>query len=109
MNFVYPVHLSFAGMDHLDAQKLRGVNRSRTEVTVGMEARSRNQRFVLVLVVVLVLIVAPKLFIEPGQKPLFEAFERERPRIVNNFARISRRNSAAEQSCRNLSATLLDQ
>ena len=41
---------------------------------------------VLVLVVVLVLIVGPKLFIEPGSKAFFSAFERERPRIVNNFA-----------------------
>ena len=42
---------------------------------------------VLVFVVVLVLIVGPKLFIEPGTKaPPFKAFERERPRIVNNFA-----------------------
>ena len=34
----------------------------------------------------LVLIVGPKLFIEPGDESLFPAFERERPRIVNNFA-----------------------
>jgi hypothetical protein len=34
----------------------------------------------------IVLIVGPKLFIEPGTKGLFPAFERERPRIVNNFA-----------------------
>jgi len=40
--------------------------------------------FVLVLVVVL--IVGPKLFIEPGTKAILPAFERERPRIVNNFA-----------------------
>ena len=33
-----------------------------------------------------VLIVGPKLFIEPGTKAFFPAFERERPRIVNNFA-----------------------
>jgi hypothetical protein len=33
-----------------------------------------------------VLIVDPKLFIEPGTKAIFPAFERERPRIVNNFA-----------------------
>jgi hypothetical protein len=39
--------------------------------------RSRNQ---------IVLIVGPKLFIEPGAKAIFPAFERERPRIVNNFA-----------------------
>ena len=32
------------------------------------------------------LIVGPKLFIEPGTKAFFPAFERERPRIVNNFA-----------------------
>jgi hypothetical protein len=38
------------------------------------------------LVLDLVLIVAPKLFIEPGTKaPIPKAFERERPRIVNNF------------------------
>src|ERR1700722_10844260 len=36
--------------------------------------------------IVLVLIVGPKLFIEPGTKAFFRAFERERPRIVNNFA-----------------------
>jgi hypothetical protein len=35
---------------------------------------------------VLVLIVGPKLFIEPGTKAVHWAFERERPRIVNNFA-----------------------
>jgi hypothetical protein len=34
----------------------------------------------------LVLIVGPKLFIDPGAKAFFPAFERERPRIVNNFA-----------------------
>jgi hypothetical protein len=35
----------------------------------------------------IVLIVATKLFIEPGTKaPIPKAFERERPRIVNNFA-----------------------
>jgi hypothetical protein len=33
-----------------------------------------------------VLIVGPKLFIEPGTKAIYPAFERERPRIVNNFA-----------------------
>jgi hypothetical protein len=38
------------------------------------------------LVLLLVLIVGPKLFIEPGTKAISEAFERERPRIVNNFA-----------------------
>ena len=32
------------------------------------------------------LIDSPKLFIEPGTKATFPAFERERPRIVNNFA-----------------------
>ena len=41
---------------------------------------------IIVLVLVLVLIVGPKLFIEPGTKAIFLAFERERPRIVNNFA-----------------------
>ena len=41
---------------------------------------------VLVLLLVLILIVGPKLFIEPGSKALSNAFERERPRIVNNFA-----------------------
>ena len=34
----------------------------------------------------IVFIVGPKLFIEPGAKAFFPAFERERPRIVNNFA-----------------------
>ena len=34
----------------------------------------------------IVLIVGPKLFIKPGAKAPFKAFERERPRIVNNFA-----------------------
>src|SRR5258708_32324715 len=33
-----------------------------------------------------ILIVGPKLFIEPGTKAIYPAFERERPRIVNNFA-----------------------
>jgi hypothetical protein len=42
--------------------------------------------FISVLVLVVVLIVGPKLFIEPGTKAIFLAFERERPRIVNNFA-----------------------
>jgi hypothetical protein len=36
--------------------------------------------------IVLVLIAGPKLFIEPGTKAFFPAFERERLRIVNNFA-----------------------
>jgi hypothetical protein len=51
-----------------------------------MRASSVRSPIVLVLVVVLVLIVGPKLFIEPGSKAFFPAFERERPRIVNNFA-----------------------
>jgi hypothetical protein len=34
----------------------------------------------------LVLIVGPKLFIEPGSKAFSNAFERERPRTVDNFA-----------------------
>jgi hypothetical protein len=37
-------------------------------------------------VAITVLIVGPKLFIEPGTKAIYPAFERERPRIVNNFA-----------------------
>jgi hypothetical protein len=35
---------------------------------------------------IVALIVSPKLFIEPGTKAIYLAFERERPRIVNNFA-----------------------
>jgi hypothetical protein len=42
-----------------------------------------------VIVIVLVLIVGPRLFIEPGSKALSNAFERERPRIVTNFARLA--------------------
>jgi hypothetical protein len=39
------------------------------------------------MLVLVFLIVATKLFIEPGTKaPIPKAFERERPRIVNNFA-----------------------
>ena len=34
----------------------------------------------------IVLIVGPKLFNEMGTKAFSNAFERERPRIVNNFA-----------------------
>ena len=41
------------------------------------------------LVLVFVLMVAPKLFIKLGAKPVF-SFERERPQIVNNFAQAPR-------------------
>ena len=47
---------------------------------------AQSQSFPLPKLSRAVLIVGPKLFIEPGTKAIYPAFERERPRIVNNFA-----------------------
>src|SRR5258708_36947903 len=56
---------------------------ARREISLSV-CSHRHARDEIVLVVVL--IVGPKLFIEPGTKAICPAFERERPRIVNNFA-----------------------
>src|ERR1700738_2265530 len=66
--------------------KARPFSISKSNGTQNLKIASFERIQFLLNLIVLVLIVGPKLFIEPATKAFFPAFERERPRIVNNFA-----------------------